>query len=397
MWLSLHFGAGSRIYHKLYAHFGSLEAIYDSDDADVAMIDWLDLSRKKKLLDKSLSHAEEVIEWCYEHDVEIITPSDKNYPEFLRLIDDYPAVLYCKGRLPDFKNELCISVVGTRKMTVYGQKNAYELGFGLAKGGATVISGMALGIDCTAQKGALYAGGSSVAVLGSGIDVCYPRENRALMDKIINVGAVITEYPPHTPPNGTNFPVRNRIISALSPATVVVEADKNSGALITANKALAQGRMLFAYPGPVRNFSTEGTNQLLREGARVATCAIDILEQFLDRYSNLNLSASKEKPVFAKTVKVAASFNDDSFYGSKEKVKAPVSKVITKEEIVRFDRTKLSPDEQAVYDAMVFDKPNAYDTLANIGFDASKLASILMMLEISGAVESTPGGYYIKK
>ncbi len=396
MWLSLHFGAGSRIYHKLYAHFGSLEAIYDSDDADVALMDWLDLSRKKKLLDKSLSHAEEVIEWCKDNDVEIITPSDDNYPELLRLIDDYPAVLYCKGKLPDFKNELCISVVGTRKMTVYGQKNAYELGFGLAKGGATVISGMALGIDCTAQKGALYAGGSSVAVLGSGIDVCYPYQNKALMNKIINVGAVITEYPPHTPPNGTNFPVRNRIISALSPATVVVEADKNSGALITARKALSQGRMLFAFPGPVKNFSTDGTNQLLMEGARVATCAIDVLEQFLDKYSNLNISASKEKPVFEKTVKVASSFNVDSFYGSKQEYQAPVTNIEPKV-IERFDTSNLSQDEKTVYDAMSFDKPNSYDALASLDYDASKLASILMMLEISGAIESTPGGYYIKK
>lgn len=396
MWLSLHFGAGSRIYHKLYAHFGSLEAIYDSDDADVAMIDWLDLAKKKKLLDKSLSHAEEVLEWCRDNGVDVITPSDSDYPELLRLIDDYPAVLYCKGKLPDFQKSLCISVVGTRKMTIYGQKNAYELGFGLAKGGAVVISGMALGIDCTAQKGALYAGGSSVAVLGSGIDVCYPYQNKALMQKIINVGAVITEYPPHTPPNGTNFPVRNRIISALSPATVVVEADRNSGALITARKALSQGRMLFAFPGPVKNFSTEGTNQLLMEGARVSTCAIDVLEQFLDKYSNLNLSASKEKPVFDRSLKVAASFDEAKFYGKKEEIIKPKVEEKTKE-IVRFDTSNLSEDEKKVYDAMVFDKPNSYDALIQLNYDASQLASILMMLEISGAIESTPGGYYIKK
>lgn len=396
LWLSLHFGAGSRVYHKLFAHFGSLEAIYDSDDADVAMIEWLDLAKKKKLLDKSLSHAEEVFEWCKDNEVDVITPSDSNYPQLLRLIDDFPAVLYCKGKLPDFENNLCISVVGTRKMTIYGQKNAYELGFGLAKGGATVISGMALGIDCTAQKGALYAGGSSVAVLGSGIDVCYPYQNKALMQKIINVGAVITEYPPHTPPTGTNFPVRNRIISALSPATVVVEADKNSGALITARKAQSQGRMLFAFPGPVKNFSTEGTNQLLMEGAKVATCAIDVLEQFLDRYSNLSLSASKEKPVFERNLKVASSFDVDSFYGKKDECVIPTQPAETTK-IERFDTSNLSEDEKAVYDAMAFDKPNSYDALTKLDYEASKLASILMMLEISGAIESTPGGYYIKK
>lgn len=399
MWLSLHFGAGTRIYQKLYNHFGTVEAIYDSDDADVALMDWLSISNKKKLLDKNLSHAEEVLEWCEENDVGVVTPSDKNYPEPLRLIEDYPAVIYYKGCLPDFNEKLFVSVVGTRKMTIYGQKNAYELGFGLAKGGATVISGMALGIDCTAQKGALYAGGSSIAVLGSGIDVCYPYKNKALMEKIINVGAVITEYPPQTPPTGSNFPVRNRLISALSPATVVVEADKNSGALITARRALKQGKVLFAFPGPVRNFSTEGTNLLLTEGAKVATSAIDVLEQFLDTFGEtINLSASKERPVFDKNVKVASSFNTSDFYGEKAediKATAPQSKIETKKET--FDTSKLTDEQKIVYDAMDFDKSNSQDKLMNLGFEPSQLASILMMLEIAGAIESIPGGYYIKK
>lgn len=399
MWLSLHFGAGSRIYQKLYNHFGTVEAIYDSDDSDVALMDWLNISNKKKLLDKNLSHAEEVLEWCSENNVGVVTPSDSNYPEPLRLIEDYPAVIYYKGKLPDFKSNLFISVVGTRKMSIYGQKNAYELGFGLAKGGATVISGMALGIDCTAQKGALYAGGSSIAVLGSGIDVCYPSQNRKLMDKIIDVGAVITEYPPHTPPTGSNFPVRNRLISALSPATVVVEADKNSGALITARRALKQGKTLFAFPGPVKNFSTEGTNQLLTEGARVATCAIDVLEQFLDIFGHtINLSASKERPTFEKTLKVATSFNTDSFYGQSsdesKKVAAEPKKEIIKE---TFDTSNLTPEQKQVYDAMEFNKSNSQDKLIELGFEPSKLASTLMMLEIAGAIESIPGGYYIKK
>lgn len=399
MWLSLHFGAGTRIYQKLYNHFGSVEAIYDSDDSDVALMDWLNISNKKKLLDKNLSHAEEIFEWCEENNVGVATPSDANYPEPLRLIEDYPAVIYYKGTLPDFKERLYVSVVGTRKMSIYGQKNAYELGYGLAKGGATVISGMALGIDCTAQKGALYAGGSSIAVLGSGIDVCYPSENRKLMEKIISVGAVITEYPPHTPPTGSNFPVRNRIISALSPATVVVEADKNSGALITARRAMKQGKTLFAFPGPVRNFSTEGTNQLLTEGARVATCAIDVLEQFLDVYGhNINLSASKERPTFEKNLKVASSFNTDSFYGQKpdeiKSVSVQPEKVTLKE---TFDTSNLTPEQKKVYDAMEFKKSNSQDKLIELGFEPSQLASILMMLEIAGAIESIPGGYYIKK
>ena len=392
LWLSLHFGAGSNIYSKLYNHFGTIEAIYDSDDADADAIEWLHPSYKKKLLDKNTSYAEEVLEWCTDHDVDVITPSDSEYPNPLRMINDYPAALYCKGNLPDFTKELCVSVVGTRKMTMEGQKNAYELGFGLAKGGALVISGMAKGIDCTAQKGALFAGGSSIAVLGSGIDVCYPIENKALMDKIINVGAVITEYPPHTPPHGTNFPIRNRIISALSPATVVVECDLNSGALITANKAIKQGKIVFAYPGSVREHNNAGSNKLLREGAMVATSAIDVLEYFLDKYADIiDISASKQKPVIEKFKKVAANIDLNGFHEVKRVVEAETPKV------ERFDGTSLVGNDKIVFDEMSYDKAYTLDELSKISLDPNEIAASLMMLQIAGAIENVPGGYYIKK
>ena len=169
-----------------------MNAIYDCDDADVDGIDWLASHHKRKLLDKNLDHAHEVLDWCDYYDVKIVTPSDEEYPYPLRSLDKLPPVLYYRGNLPDFKNELCISVVGTRNLTMEGQRNAYNLGYGLAKGGAIVISGMAKGIDSVAQKGALYAGGRSVAVLGCGIDVVYPKENLALMEKLAAVGAVIT-------------------------------------------------------------------------------------------------------------------------------------------------------------------------------------------------------------
>ncbi len=394
MWLSLHYGAGTSIYQKLFNHFGSLDAIYDSDDADADLIEWLTPSLKNKLLDKNLSHAEEVLRWCDDHDVDVITPNSPEYPESLRLIDDYPAVIYCKGRLPDFSKSLCISVVGTRTMTVEGQRNAYELGYGLAKGGAIVVSGMAKGIDCTAQKGALYAGGTSVAVLGSGIDVCYPKENFALWTKLMNVGAVITEYPPHTPPNGSNFPVRNRIISALSPATVVVECDLNSGALITARKARKQGKMLFAYPGSVHEFRNAGTNQLLRDGAILTTGAIDVLEQFLDKYADIiNLSASKEKPVINKFKKVASNYDTASFYNDNKKNEQ--SEVEEKKE--SFDKSQLTPDQLAIYDGMEFDRTYTVDDILQIGSNTNEIASLLMMLQLAGAIENVPGGYYIKK
>lgn len=400
LWLSLHFGAGTTMYQKLYNHFGNITAIYDCDDADVETVDWLASHHKRKLLDKNLDRTHEIMDWCDYYGVDIVTPSDDNYPFTLRAIDNYPAVLYCRGNLPDFKKELCISVVGTRSLTVEGQRNAYNLGFGLAKGGAIVISGMAKGIDSVAQKGALYAGGSSIAVLGCGIDVVYPKENFALMEKLARVGAVITEYPPHTPPTGSNFPVRNRIISALSIATVVVEADMNSGALITARKALEQGKDLFAFPGPVNLYSSKGTNHLLSEGAKVATEAIDILEQYMDMYPNVNLSASKQKPNLSRENRVASNnFSQEKFYAN---LKSPYSKnnqdTITNNQIkTTFDVSVLDEKEKLVYDSMAFNQATSLDTLSKIDMSVSELASVLTMLEIKGAIENAPGGFYIKK
>ena len=396
LWLSLHFGAGSSIYRKLYSHFGSTKAIYDCDDADVDAIDWLASHHKRKLLDKNLDHAHEVMDWCDYYGVDILTPSDMEYPNPLRVIDNYPAVLYCRGHLPNFEKQLCISVVGTRKLTMEGQRNAYNLGYGLAKGGALVVSGMARGIDSVAQKGALYAGGSSIAVLGCGIDVVYPKENVALMDKLARVGAVITEYPPNTPPNGTNFPIRNRLISGLSKATVVVEADVNSGALITARRALEQGRDLFAFPGPVNSYASKGTNRLISEGAKVATEAIDILEQYMDAYE-LDLSASKQRPNLSYANKVASNnFTQESFYSN---LKSPVGKVTTvaREKQTTFDASILDERERIVYDAMEFGVATSLDGISKIDLEVSELASILTMLEIKGAIECAPGGFYIKK
>lgn len=401
LWLSLHFGAGSSVYQKLFEYFGEVEAIYDSTDADVVGIDFLNSSQKRKLLNKSLDQANEIIEWCNEHDVEIITPADDKYPLPFRTIENYPAAIYCVGKMPNFQMDVCISVVGTRKMSVYGQKNAYELGYGLAKGGAVVISGMALGIDCTAQKGALYAGGTTVAVLGSGIDVVYPRENLQLMQKIMKVGAVITEYPPHTPPNGSNFPVRNRLISALSIATVVVEADMNSGSLITAKCAARQGKDLFAFPGPVKNYLTAGTNQLLSEGAMVATSAIDVLERYLETHADsIDITASKEKPVLKHKAWNMSPLSDsyvNAESGVSQRPSTPNRMILDTEKPVRFDPVNLSEKERILFDKMQYGKAISLDMLADDEIDPSELSTIISMLEIAGAIQSIPGGYYIKK
>ena len=399
IWLSLHFGAGTSIYQKLYNHFGSVSAIYDCDDADADLISWLPSHHKKKLLDKNLDHAHEVMDWCDYYDVNIVTPADENYPFPLRALKNYPAALYYKGVLPDFKNELCISVVGTRNHTMEGQRNAYNLGFGLAKGGAIVVSGMAKGIDCIAQKGALYAGGFSVAVLGCGIDVVYPRENAPLMDKLMRVGTVLTEFPPKTPPNGSNFPIRNRLISALSAATVVVEADINSGALITARLALEQGKTLFAYPGPVNSNYSKGTNRLLSDGAKVATEAIDVLEQFMDVFPKINLSASKERPVINRVAnKVAANgVQPEKFYSNLIPTENKQASKVNNDVKEPFNINLLNEVECKIYNAMEPNTPVTLEYFSKLDIEVAELASILTILEIKGAIECVPGGFYIKK
>ena len=210
-------------------------------------------------------------------EIEIIRREDPDYPGLLRGIKKPPAQLYCRGS-KSILSTRCIAVVGSRTTTVYGRKTARSIGRCLAAAGVTVVSGMAMGIDASAHEGALEAGGKTIAVLGCGPDVCYPPENRLLMEDIVRRGLIVTEYAPGTPANRYNFPNRNRIISGLCEATIVVQARNRSGALITAELAAEQGREIFAVPGNIDSQYNLGNNRLIREGAAPLICTDDILE-----------------------------------------------------------------------------------------------------------------------
>lgn len=399
LWLSLLFGAGNKIYKKLYDHFGSVQDIYDCDDADVELIPWLKDHERTKILDKGTRAAELVAQWCEKYDVDILTPDDDKYPLPLRALEDFPAALYCIGTLPDFQKKLCISVVGSRDLSANGRDNAYNLGYGLTKGGALVVSGMAKGIDCTAQKGALYAGGSTIAVLGCGINYIYPKENRELYEKILNVGAVLTEYAPNTPPNAPNFPIRNRIISGLSSATVVVEAGMNSGSLITARYARQQNKEVFAYPGKVGDHRSDGNNGLLRNGALAATSATDVLEYFLDVYTeSIDISASKKLPD-RNGVKnlIPYKFKDGFLYERTKRVEYKEPILPPKEIKPKVNVSVLSDNEKLIYDSMLPCVPVSANDLAHLGISSVELNSMLTVMELKGVVSSAPGGYYLKK
>jgi DNA processing protein len=220
---------------------------------------------------------EEYLELIKDRGITVLTWQDEAYPRRLKEIEQPPPVLYYRGMLQDEDN-LSVAIVGTRRMTVYGRQVAEELASYLATNNVTIISGLARGIDKVAHEAAIRTGGRTLAILGCGVDRVYPPEHATLAEKIVKQGALISDYAPGTPPEGVNFPPRNRIISGLSLATVVIEAGEESGALITATFAAEQGREVFAVPGNIHAPQSKGTNQLIRDGARPLLRVEDVLE-----------------------------------------------------------------------------------------------------------------------
>lgn len=219
-------------------------------------------------------------EWLLikKHKVTILSIFDKDYPENLKNIYDPPIVLYIKGKILS-QDRIAIGLVGSRRASIYGLNICQNLSKQLANLGATIVSGLARGIDSAAHKGALVAKGRTVAVLGSGMGIVYPPENKRLADEIADRGALISEFPMKTPPLARNFPIRNRIISGLSLGVVIVEAARKSGALITASCALEQGREVFAVPGKAGATTSTGTHRLIRDGAKLVENIDDIIEE----------------------------------------------------------------------------------------------------------------------
>ena len=229
-------------------------------------------SLKKEDLSRELESAKKL-------GLEIITIDDQGYPENLKNIADPPIVLYVKGELWE-EDKDSLAIVGSRRASYYGLSCAEKFAGDLSGKGFTVVSGMARGIDASAHKGALKRGGRTIAVMGSGFNHIYPPENRKLCQEIAANGAVVSEFPVDREPWKLNFPRRNRIISGLAKGVLVVEAAKNSGALITADFALEQGREVFALPGKIDSYTSFGTNQLLKQGAKLVSCVDDIIEEF---------------------------------------------------------------------------------------------------------------------
>ena len=280
IWLTTRRGVTPLQTFRLLDRFGTPEAVFFADREEYrlcGLTEW----QQRALLDKSLDGAERILGACDRLGIRILTIQDAEYPERLRQIANPPCVLYVKGRLFPFDELVTVGVVGTRRPTEYGKIMAGRLGLELARGGALVVSGIARGLDAAALRGALKGGGSVVSVLGGGIDVVYPAENRWLYEDVAAAGALISEYPPGTENKGEHFPVRNRIISGLCLGVAAVEAEEHSGTLITMRLALDQGRDAFAVPGNADAPMSRGTNLLIQRGeAKLVLSGWDILCEY---------------------------------------------------------------------------------------------------------------------
>ena len=267
VWLSEVKGLTNRSKLLLLDHFGSPENIYYADEDEYRLVEGIEPRQIALLAEKPMEDADRILGACSRLGLRLLTMQDADYPVRLRNIFEPPCLLYVKGQLPVIDEEVAVAMVGTRKASPYGVEAAEKIAYGLSRQGAVVISGAAAGVDSASHRGALRAGGKTIAVLGNGLDVVYPAENAWLYRDIAASGALISEYPPGTAAEAWHFPVRNRIISGLSLATIVVEAPEKSGALITANTALEQGRDVFAVPGPIDAPLSRGCNRLIADGA----------------------------------------------------------------------------------------------------------------------------------
>ncbi len=427
IWLSTKFPLASSNIDALMTHFDySADTIYNASSDDYSTVSGLDPKYIDALTDKSLEEAKKINDWCTANNVGLLPYDSKFYPQRLRDIEKAPILLYYKGRLINFDDNVCIALVGTRRMTDYGKREGYRIARDLILGGAVVISGMARGIDTICHRGALDAGGYTVAVLGCGIDRAYPPENEYIMDEIARTGLVITEFKPFTPPIGSNFPTRNRIISGLSLGTLVVEADAKSGAMITAKYAEKQGRDIFSIPGNVGELNSIGTNRLLKKGAKIVTGALDMLEEyeyiyphririenlpaFMPKFSASQVSSKSrvsapKKPIELKSdilTEFDISSKEDNSLTFTEEIKATkknTKKSETKErakDIPTRDTSSLNETEKKIYDLFPDSGSISADEISRAGIPVGTVLQNLTMLEIKGFIKTLPGGVFTK-
>lgn len=435
IWLAEQCGYGSKYFTKLYSFYQDPHDVYDLRNDEVLQLGRrFPFNFKDKLCQRDLSKARAIYEYCKTVGIDIIPFGDKRYPERLRLIEDPPVVLYSLGKFPDFNNRLCIGIVGTRKMSRYGRAAAYKFSYELSSLGACVVSGLALGVDAAAACGALDGGEPTAQILGCGVGIIYPKAHARLREEVIKHGALISEYPPLEEPKKYYFPQRNRIISGISQGVFVTECRKESGAMITADIALTQGKELFAFPGNVGEPTAEGPNELLRRGAYAAISVEDIIGHYklyfgdeateknaqrlkLARERALDVVESQKRYSIPDRCEENERINSAPVLGAKQKAKdtateryenALKSEFTKKESIAEAREVTSAPTSTAkdyglddktaaVFEAIPCKSPVSVDRIVCDGLSTSDIITALTMLEIMGLVSSLPGGLYIRK
>jgi len=357
--LTLIDGIGPKTVKKLLEHFGDVEKIFNASPSEISIATRLRLDKAEELLsEKNLKNSEDLLHFCEDNSVEIILPDDESYPRLLREIASPPFVLFLRGNARVLSAPQ-IAIVGTRKPTPYGLRSAEEFAYQLSALGVVVTSGLALGIDTAAHKGALKANRPTVAVLATGCEKIYPPENEKLAKEILKTGGVlVSEFPPNTAVRKQNFPNRNRIISGLSLGVLVAEAPEDSGALITASYAIEQNRQVFAIPARIDEKNFVGAMRLIQQGAKLVLSVKDIIE---------------ELPPFESLAETRLGIPSTS------------------------DKTTpqtLDQEERIILDSLSAGSLDPSGIARKTGMLVQRVSAVLLKLQLKGAVVALPGNRY---
>ncbi len=355
MWLTRIKGIGPAKIKSMIDYFESAENIWFASSSTLRKVSALNENNIQSIISaKDEKIINSYIDELKREDIKFIALNNKNFPYLLKNIPEPPIGIYVKGVLPS-DDTAKVSIIGARRCSEYGASNAYKIAKELACNNIIVVSGMADGIDSMAHRGAIDGNGITIAVLGNGVDICYPSGNKSLRDKILKSGCIISEYPPKTLPYAAHFPARNRIISGLSKAVAVIESEKRSGTLITVGQALEQGRDVFAMPGNINSKLSEGTNELLKQGAYVLTETNDILNilGIENKKNNKNISSSEKN--------ISLAYN-----------------------------------EKLVYDCISLEPITLDEIIVKTNLKIQSIQYILTVLELNGYIQRLSGQKYIR-
>ena len=392
IWLQEAIGIGSDLSNRLLAHFHSPDRIYAAD-ADAYKAIGLRSSQYKKLCDKSLQRARYLLQKTLATGCWVLTPDDRYFPEGLRNIDAIPPVLYGRGEMPNLELIPAIAMVGTRRCTKAGIDCAGFLAEGVAKGGAVVVSGGAVGIDAACHAGALQVGGITIAVQACGLDVNYPIENETLRRQILQRGgAILTEYPFGVRADKHHFHPRNRLISGMCVGTCVIEAPRRSGALITANHAREQGKDVFAVPGSIFSLHSAGCNRLIRQGAILVDSGADVLSEYEGRFVGiLDMEAAKSVTFVQQPTKPTKPSKPKRRAKAEAAISSPTAETAVEKQPLPAGATA---NARALYERMTAAPQAADDLAATLGWNTATVLTALTELEIYGVAQSHPGKLY---